>query len=765
MNTTPAYFDDPDVQHGLLRGPPRRRRVSLALDGTRCSRCFRAVERALWQQPGTSAVQVDPVGHVATVTWDHSRTPLSALLDAIASAGFRAAPFEPTRREALWSSERELAPERLVFAAIVGMVVMQFSLATYLRGAAEPYPLWVLIGRATVLVATAALLAYPGRTFFSGAAADLRHRRLGMDVPVALGLAAAFLGSAWATIAGHGEVYFDSIAMFVLMLGVARRVELGGRRQATGYLDHALRHAPVWVSRLDADGEFRAVPASRLAAGDVVEIEAGEPLPVDGVLISGPADFHESALRGEPTPITRAAGETIAAGCHPLDRRVRLRVSAAGGATTLARLDDLVRAGLDARPPSLAVADRVAAWIVPAVIALAVATALVWGLLEPARALPATVAVLIATCPCALALAAPLALALGAARLLDAGVLPLRMSAVETLARATTVVFDKTGTLTEGRPRLNEIVCATEVDEAEARGLAAALEGGMPHPVARALSAADSASAPFATATDARYRPGEGVTGTVAGRRLFIGRPDRALEGRHCEPRLQAAIQRAGTTGVTCVALADPARVLAVYVLDDPLRPGAAHCVEALRALGIRRVVIATGDSPARAARFEHELGVDAAQGGLHPEDKLRLVQSAQALGQRVLMVGDGLNDAGASAIADAALTLDHGPSLTKAGSDGVILEGDLNAVVAARRLATRIRRIIKQNLGWALAYNLLALPAAAAGALPPWGAALGMSISSLVVVGNSLRLRMPARGRASASLLRTTRIRRSLSH
>ncbi|RMD70973.1 MAG: cadmium-translocating P-type ATPase [Gammaproteobacteria bacterium] len=720
-----ALFDRPDVQAAFLRQEGEAAEVRLLLERIRCPACVWLNEQHLRRLPGVLEVAGDIAGHTLKVRFDPERIGLSAILRAVADLGYRAHPFDPAHRRRLMEDEKRRNGERLLFAGLIAMPVMHFSLATYLMPAAGE--LWVVIGRYTALIACLALLIYPGWDIFHGALRDLRRGRLGMDVPIALGLSLAFGASALATFMQEGEVYFDAIAMFVFFVLAARAFELRGRQAAARVLDRLARIEPRTARRLTEKGE-EEVAVVDLSEGDRVLVAPGETVPADGVVIEGESAFDEALLSGESEPVARHPGEEVAGGAVNIAQPVVVEVRRLPRDSALGRIQALLMRAMESRPAAVALGDRAARLFVAGVFFIALA-AFLWALHQaPSEALSRTIAVLIVTCPCALALAAPVALALGASRLARLGVIPLRMEALEALATARTVAFDKTGTLTRG-----ETLEIHPLDEPEdAWAIACALERPFSHPIALAFRARDGHRL---RAEAVRQVPGKGVTGEVAGRTYRLGRPDFALET--ADPRIEALEQ----SGHRVLVLAGDVP-LAAFVLKEEMRPGAEELARRLKVQGIRHIALLSGDQPGRVEALARTLGIPEARGGMAPEDKLAWIRQRQQGGGQVIMVGDGVNDAPVLAAADASIALAEGTDLAQRASDFFLMKGDLASLAKARAVARKTRRIIAQNLTWALLYNLSMVPLAAMGFIPPWAAALGMSASSLGVVANAMRLR-----------------------
>lgn len=731
-------YDDAALQARFVRPHDGLCEATLVLEDIRCAACVWLNERQLRATAGIVDVEVDYATHRARVRWDPEQIAFSSILDSLAALGYRATPFDPAHRDALERAEHSRSLDRLIFAGVLGMAVMHFSIAVYLFGHADEsgtLPLWVRIGRWSSLIVTTALLAWPGREFFAGALRDLGNRRAGMDVPIVLGLSLAWIASTWSTWAGTGETYFDSIAMFVFLVLLARRRELAGRRMAAAGLDRLARVIPQTAERSTGEG-WETVSTAALAPGDRLRIAEGSAVPVDARLLAD-AELDEAALTGEANPVFRAAGSVVAAGVLNTAAPLEVEVVHAERDSATARMQLLIDSANRWRPRAAQLADRVAGFFVLAIIAIALATAAFWGATDPVQAVPNTIAVLIVTCPCALALATPLALAMGIGRAAEAGLLPLDVDRTEALAKADTLLIDKTGTLTRGVPRIVDEL-ALDGDRDRALSVAAALEAGAAHPFARAFAAAAGASR--LAAVNQRVIPGQGVEADIAGQRWSIGRLDAAERDFS-----SAATERVGgweRLGHSVVVLRRGSDPVALYALNDPLRDDTVATLAALRAQGITHIELLSGDRASAVERVAANAGIIEWRAEQTPDDKLRRVRQLQAAGRRVWMVGDGINDAPTLAAADVAVSFQEATELARSHSHFVLLGDSLAGLARARALAVATARTIRGNLAWAIAYNLVAIPLAIAGWVPPWGAALGMSASSLIVVGNSLRLR-----------------------
>jgi Cu2+-exporting ATPase len=707
--------------------------ATLILERVRCAACLWLLEQALRRAPGVRRADVNYATHRAHVVWDPSATRPSAIIAAVRRIGYDAAPWDPQRQTVVERAERRGALWRLFVAGFGAMQAMMYAFPAYVdAGGGTLAPEAESLMRWAGLVLTLPVLLFACGPFFSGAWRELRRLRPGMDTPIAIGIAAGFAASAWATVTGEGAVYFDSIAMLVFLLLAARYLELAVRQRAARTLDRLARWVPSFALRLAdrADpGSAERVPAHALVPGDRVLVRAGERVPADGTVEAGTSSADESLLTGEPVPVAKAPGSRLAAGTLNLEQPLVMRVERAGTQTRAAAIARLAERAAAAKPRLLAQADRIAHAMTWIVLATASAAGLASG--DPWIA----IAVLVATCPCALGLAAPLALATAAGRLIEQGVVLTRASALETLARATDVVLDKTGTLTRGRFSLREVRTLGAASADECLALARALEAGASHPLARAFDG----PGPRAAVAALENVPGRGMAALCAGRRVRIGTAQFCAELAGSP----APSELVPDPAFTAVWLADGRGWLAVFALEDALRLDAQAAVQALRGAGLALHLV-SGDRPAAVAALAARLGIRACAGGATPQGKAAYVERLQNEGRVVVMIGDGLNDEPVLARAHAAIAMGSGAEAAQARADFVLLaergEARIGAAAECFAVARRAMRIVRQNFAWASAYNLAALPLAALGHIGPWEAALGMAASSLIVVLNAAR-------------------------
>ena len=718
----------------------RRADSTLLIEGMHCAACSVLIEDALKRLPGVEAADVNPATRRAQVRWDPARTRASALVAAIEGAGdYRALPAHALDAETARRREWRAMLWRLFVAGFCMMQVMMYATPAYVAGPEGISPdIARLLQWASWLLSIPVLL-FSAAPFLRGALSQLARRRIGMDVPVALGIVVTFVASTAAAFDPGGvfgsEVYFDSLTMFVFFLLAGRALELRARHASVGQLEDLMARLPETIERLTPDGRGELVPLTALAAGDTVRVRPGQAFPGDGPLQDGSTLVDEALLTGESTPLRRQAGDPLLAGSFNLSAPVLQRLAVLGDDTRYARIVALMARAAADRPPLVRAADRIAVPFLWGVLLLAAGAALAWWWIDPARSVWVAVSVLIVTCPCALSLATPSALLTAAGTLARRGVLLQRLAALETLARADLVVFDKTGTLTEDRIELTQVLPAPGWSAPAALQAALALAEASLHPVSRAIAEAARRDglAPLAL-QDLQETAGQGVQGRdAAGRRWRLGAWAFAGGG---------AVADGGDGGDGGAAwLSVDGRPVARLAFAERLRPDAQAAIERLQAEGVRTMLL-SGDREAAAQRVARALGLAEVHAGASPEDKLRIVAAAQAQGHRVAMVGDGINDGPVLARADVSLAMGQGAPLARAQADVTLLRGSLADLMATRRLAQRTLRVLRQNLGWAAAYNAVCVPLALAGWLPPWAAGLGMAFSSLFVVLNAQRLR-----------------------
>jgi len=727
-----GLYDLPEIQESFVRVEAENiREAALILENIVCAACIWLNERHIAALPGVLSVEINYATRRARVRWDNSRIQLSAILKAVSDIGYIAHPFDPGRSDDIHRRERNTAIKRLAIAGLGMMQVMMYALPTY-TATDMTDEIRRLMGWAS-LVLTIPVVLYSAWPFFLGAWRDLRRRMLGMDVPVALGVGTAFLASVYSSFSGHGEIYYDSVTMFIFLLLTGRFLEMNARRRAGAAVEELVKLIPAATTRLPRwpARDEEQVPVARLAVGEHVLVRPGETLPADGVVVEGDSAVSEAMLTGESLPVSKTAGARVVGGSLNQASPLVIQIERLGADTRLASIVRLLDRAQSEKPRIGQLADRAAAWFVGLLLFVTALVGAAWYVIDPGKSLWIVVSVLVVTCPCALGLATPAALTTATGRLTRLGLLTTRGHALETLARATDLVFDKTGTLTLGRLSVRRVVPLDGHGAAEAGALAAALEVGFEHPIARALREHATATEP---AHAIRNTPGRGVEGTIAGHVYRLGTPQFAV-GDAAPPVAPDA-----NDGASWILLAASGRPIAWFALADTPRPDTASALDALRAQGLRLHLL-SGDAEAAVAATARQFGIADWHAGALPEAKLAYVKSLQAEGRIVAMVGDGINDAPVLAGAQVSIAMGEGADVAQAAADMIMLGSRLATLSEGVALARKTQRIIRENLGWALGYNLIAIPAAALGHVTPWIAGIGMSASSLLVVLNALRL------------------------
>ena len=727
---------------------------SVVIEGMHCAACSLAIEDALTGVPGVFGASVSAASQRATVVWAADQVAPSQWMQAVQKAGYRAVPANDVFSKERRRLETRKALWRWLVAGLCMMQVMMYAYPAYTAHPGDLSAEMEQLLRWASWVLSLPVMLFSCGPFFRSALRDLKHARVSMDLPVTLGILITFAVSSLGTFEPNGtfghEVYFDSLTMFVFFLLTGRWLELRLRDRTAGALEALMNRLPDSVERINAKGQFERVAVRRIKEGDLLRVHPGEAFSADGVLEQGQTEVDESLLTGESKPVSRHSGDRVVAGSHNLSGTVTVRTRAVGAQTQFAQILALMESAAATKPAGALLADRLARPFLIAVLLAALGACVWWWPTDPERALMVAVAVLVVTCPCALSLATPAAMLASAAALARQGVLVRNLQALETLAQVDTVVFDKTGTLTMDALEPGPVAVRAGMTPQQALQMAGALAGRSLHPVSRALRAAACGAAQVPAAQDwfcdgVLETAGQGISG-VAHRRFEDGASESVTL------RLGSALfagvdathldQSKGMMSDSRLVayLSDASGWLATFTFQEQLRPGALEAIADLRHSGVH-VAILSGDGAVSVARVAATLGVEDARGGCSPADKLDALRALQANGHRVAMVGDGLNDA--PVLAGAHVSFAFGSLLAPARtrSDFVVLGSGLGSVVDATLRARKTMAVVRQNLWWALVYNAACVPLAVAGLLPAWLAGLGMATSSLVVVGNALRL------------------------
>ncbi|MGV6393975.1 heavy metal translocating P-type ATPase [Pseudomonas caspiana] len=728
-----ALYDRPDVQAPFVRHEGELSETTLLMEGISCAACGWLIERHLRSLPAVAEARLNLSNHRLHVSWNDSLLPLSEVLAQLRSIGYVAHPYQADRAAETLANENRLALRQLGVAGLLWFQAMMATMATWPEFNIDLSPEMHTILRWVALFLTTPIVFYSCAPFFRGAMRDLRTRHLTMDVSVSLAIGGAYLAGIWTAITGSGELYLDAVGMFALFLLAGRYLERRARERTAAATAQLVNLLPASCLRLDEHGQSVRILLAELQLHDRVLVQPGSVIPADGRIVEGQSSIDESLLTGEYLPQRRHAGDAVTAGTLNVEGVLTVEVAALGHDTRLSAIVRLLERAQAEKPRLAEIADRGAQWFLLVSLILAAVIGIVWWQLDSSRALWIVLAMLVATCPCALSLATPTALTAATGTLHKLGLLLTRGHVLEGLNQIDTVIFDKTGTLTEGRLALRSVKTLGTLDAGRCLSLAAALENRSEHPIAKAFG-----RAPIA-AENVISQPGLGLEGVVSGQRLRIGQP-----GFVCALSA-SAVPRAPEQAGQHLLLGDTHGPLAWLILDDRLRADAYELLQACKARGWKTLLL-SGDSSPMVAEIANELGIDEAHGGLHPDEKLAVLQALHRQGRKVLMLGDGVNDVPVLAAADISIAMGSATDLAKTSADAVLLSNRLQTLVQAFGLARRTRRVIIENLVWAGLYNGLMLPFAALGWVTPIWAAVGMSISSLTVVLNALRLtRVPS--------------------
>lgn len=752
-------YDQPqtleDYSHLEAQGT---RSASLIIEGISCAACGWLIETQLLQVSGIHSVSLNLSTHRVWVEWQPQQVSFSKILEACYRIGFTAKPFNAQSESARKDQEAKTSLKRLLVAGIGTMQVMMFAIPLYVgafKGIADEFMLWLRLAGALV---ASAVIFYSSMTFVKAAWRSLKALHLTMDVPVSLAILLAYFASIWSTLTQGPDVYFDSICMFTFFLLLGRHLEMKARHNAGQLSQNLMALTPETAYLMTSRGTIERVLAKSLAVGDRVLIKPGARVCADGHIIKGNTRVDESILTGESLPIAKGEGESVIAGSLNTESPIEVEITHVGQQTRLSTIARLQERALAHKPRLMEVADQVAHYFVLVILIISALVYGVWYQLQPESAFWVMLSVLVVTCPCALSLATPTALTVATQTLKEKGLLIIKGHTLETLANIKQVALDKTGTITQGNIQIQAIHWHPD-HQGDAAGwlwLCKHLESTSEHPIAQAimdlpemaitdkhirhLLSLDEPSSldkhrPDRHLTHIRNRPGYGIEAQTLLEQFRIGRLDfvEALVAKGCD--------RPDWIADSQIVLGSNRRGwIAGFSLIDPLTEDAQSLIGQLKDRGMTLWVL-TGDQPAKAQAMCQPLGVDAVKGGLDPHQKLEVLKSVQSQGP-VLMVGDGVNDAPVLAQADVSMAVLKASDYAKASADALLSQTQLQVIVDALDMAKVCKRVIKQNLVWALCYNMLALPLAVLGFIPPWAAAIGMSVSSLVVVFNAVRLK-----------------------
>ncbi len=731
-------YDDPELQAEFVSREGSLSEAHLSIGGITCAACIWLLEREIGRMDGVKQFSVNHSSHKAILIWEHNSAPLSDILVAIRKLGYKVAPYQEDQVRQEAKRERRNAIFRIAVAGIATMQNMMFSVPLYLGIYSGIDQEFLSLFRWVSMFMCAPVVFFAALPFFRAALRDIRTRHLTMDIPVSLAIGLAYAASCYITIftepSLESDVYFDSVSMFTFFLLLGRFMEMQTRHSHLNSDAEMEQLLPATAIRQTETGE-ESVPAHKISIGDHLVVKQGQVAPADGIVVEGESRFDESALTGEYLPVLKRANDAVSGGTANIENTLVIRATATPRQSRVAAIMRLLDKAQSEKPRTALVADRVASYFVAFVLATTSLTGIYWYQEDPSLAFAIMLSVLVVTCPCALSLATPTALTAANTALRKAGFLIAKGHTLEALNSTTDVIFDKTGTLTQGKLEIHQIKLFQNTLEEHALAIAAALESHSSHPIAKAFQPHFSLPA-----TNVQTVLGRGINGVVHHRQYWLGTLDYVLEAQGNQGDLSADNLSSLHPGQS-IYLSNGEHIIAQFLMSDALRDEARDCVRALQRAGIQ-VHILSGDHEFSVRHTAMQLGIEHIRFAQTPEQKLEYVRDLQQQGHQVAMVGDGINDLPVLSGARVSIAMGAASDITKLNADAILLNDHLSVLTTAFDSAHRTRTIIKQNMAWAIGYNLTMLPLAAAGWIPPYFAALGMSLSSVLVVFNSIRLR-----------------------
>lgn len=714
-------FDSQTVQEKFVTSFDKELEATLIVEGITCAACAWLIEHRLKQFSAITEASLNLSNYRLLIRWKKEDIKLSLLMESLFQLGYTVSPFTPTAAENKRLQESKQMIRRLAVAGIGMMQVMMLSVPLYV-GMQDKYE---ILFRLAACVLTIPVILYSAKPFFSALIRDVSSRHLTMDTPVSIALILAFFASVWSTFNQGSDVYFDSVCMFTFFLTLGRFLEMRARHRMGNAGNNLLSLTPSLATRINKQGALESISSEAIKINDILLVKPGESIPADGCVIKGSSSVDESALTGEAIAVEKNIGDSVTGGTINQDQSLQIQISSLSDKGRLSAIVRLLERAQQDKPAIALMADSIASYFITTVLIIASSVFVYWWQAGSPDAFFIALSVLVVTCPCALSLATPTALTAATASLREQGLLVTKGHVIETLNKVTTVAFDKTGTLTTGKMHLARTLVLDGINESFVISIAAGLEQHSSHPIAQAFKPYDC----FAM-DNIRQTSSKGVSGYYEGKHYKLGRPDFVSSSPISPPN-----KNGHWLLLTCQS-----HPIAWFEIADTLRPQAKKLIASLKKRKLKTLLL-TGDPTFSGSELAQKLNMDEYKSGLSPEQKLADIQARQKQGEVVMMVGDGINDVPVLVAADLSTAVNEATDLAKTSADSLLTHGNIYKLLFLFSTAQKARFIMNENMAWALIYNLLALPLAAMGYIPPWAAAIGMSFSSLIVVINALRL------------------------
>ncbi len=739
-------FDDPELQKEFVENDGDLSELSLSVSGITCAACIWLIEKEVSKKSDVDSFAINHTSHKARLRWNSSLTKLSDILILIRKLGYKAFPYEEGLAREHAEKEKKTAIFRIAIAGIATMQNMMFALPLYLGLYSGITNEFISLFRWVSLLMCLPVVLFSAQPFFKAAYRDMKTGHLTMDIPVSIAILAAFLASAWITIFLEpniqSDVYFDSVSMFTFFLLLGRFVEMQARHK---HLNSDIEMSQLLPSTalIKSSGSEKSIPAHKLDVDDILIVKQGQIIAADGIVIKGRSRVDESALSGEFLPIEKQEGSFVSGGTVNTENTLEIKLTAKAKNSRVAAIIKLLDNALGQKPRTVLIANQVASYFVTAVLIVSMVVGISWYFIDPERVFHIVLSVLVVTCPCALSLATPTALTSANTFLRSRGFLITKAHTLEAMTQVTDIIFDKTGTLTQGKFSLDKTVVYGDYTEDQVLEVTAGLETHSSHPIANTF-------APYFkhAASDIENITGLGVTGSYLldsepSKKYYFGSLTFVSQYSLSPFSLsqQSASQEDEHHQSLNLFLTDGQNIIAHFILSDTLRDDSYESIQSFKKMGLKTHIL-SGDKTHSVASIAEALEIDAYQSEQSPEAKLAYVKALQDQGKQIAMVGDGINDLPVLSGAKLSIAMGEASDITKMNSDAILLNSKMTRINEAFEKAHKTRKIIKENICWAIAYNIFMLPLAAAGFVPPYFAALGMSLSSLIVVFNSIRLK-----------------------